>query len=149
MAADRGSDEIAGTLRAVAPFWSAGVMPRVLGTIRTRLMGSLEQPRPASSLRAALAFSVAVAGIPVAGVVSAAAACDTSPRGSTPEAVAGELQRAGCRNGDIATVRALPAEAAAPLVRRVCAFDRQIVVIPREPRPPATVVDLVCVYAPR
>ena len=58
-------------------------------------------------------------------------------------------QRAGCRNGDITTVRALPAEAAAPLVRKVCTFDRQIMVIPHEPRPPAAGVDLVCVYSPR
>ena len=101
--------------------------------------------RLALPLPAVLTCSVAVAGI----APPAAAACDTSPRVSTPEGVAGELQRAGCRNGDVATVRALPAEAAAPLVRRVCAFDRQIVVVPREPRPPATVVDLVCVYSPR
>ncbi len=105
--------------------------------------------RLAFTLPAALVLSVAAAGIAVAGARAAAAACDTSPRVSTPEAIAGDLQRAGCRNGDIATVRALPAEAAAPLVRWVCAFDRQIVVVPREPRPPATVVDLLCVYSPR
>ena len=149
MAAYVGSDEIAGTVQAVASFWLSGILLMVLGYIRARMMVNLEQPRPASSLRAALAFSVAAAGIAVAGVPAAAAACDTSPRVSTPEAIAGELQRAGCRNGDVATVRALPAEAAAPLVRRVCAFNQQIVVVPREPRPPATVVDLVCVYSPR
>jgi hypothetical protein len=119
------------------------VASRPGGAVATPLRG--RAARLASTLRAALTFSVAAAGFASA----AAAACETSPRVSTPEAIAGELQRAGCRNGDIATVRALPAEAAAPLVRKVCAFDRQIVVIPREPRPPATVVDLLCVYSPR
>ena len=84
------------------------------------MTASPEQPSPASYLRTALASSVA-----------------------------GAPQRAGCQNGDITTVRALPAEAAAPLVRRVCALDRQIMVIPREPRPPAAGVDLVCVQSPR
>ncbi len=98
--------------------------------------------RIAFSLPAALTLSVVAAG-------PASAACETSPRVNTPEAIAGDLQRSGCRNGDIATVRALPADAAAALVRKVCAFDRQIVVIPREPRPPATVVDLLCIYSPR
>ena len=124
------------------------VAPRTGGAVAKLFRG--HAARRASCLRATLALSVTAAGVAVAGVPAAAAACDTSPRVSTPEAIAGELQRAGCRNGDIATVRALPAEAAAPLVRRVCAFDRQIVVIPREPRPPAAaVVDLLCVYSPR
>ena len=106
------------------------------GPFRDRAM------RLASALPAAVALCVAAAG-------SASAACETSPRVNTPEAIAGDLQRSGCRSGDIATVRGLPADAAAALVRRVCAFDRQIVVIPREPRPPATIVDLLCVYSPR
>ncbi len=93
-------------------------------------------------LPAALTLSVMVAA-------PTSAACDTSPRVNTPEAIAGDLQRSGCRNGDIATVRGLPADATAALVRKVCAFDRQIVVIPREPRPPATIVDLLCIYSPR
>jgi hypothetical protein len=76
-------------------------------------------------------------------------ACDISPRVNTPEAIGGDLQRSGCRSGDIATVRSLPADAAAPLIRRVCAFNQQIVVIPREPRPPASLVDLLCIYSPR
>ena len=88
--------------------------------------------RIAFSLPAALTLSVVAAG-------PTSAACDTSPRVNTPEAIAGDLQRSGCRNGDVATVRALPADVAAALVRRVCAFNQQIVVIPREPRPPAVV----------
>jgi hypothetical protein len=108
----------------------------VLATSRDRAM------RAALFLPAALALSVAAAG-------PAPAACDTSPRVNTPEAIAADLQRSGCRNGDIATVRGLPADAAAALVRRVCAFNQQIVVIPREPRPPATIVDLLCIYSPR
>jgi hypothetical protein len=98
--------------------------------------------RVALHLPAALVLSAVAAG-------PAFAACDTSPRVNTAEAIAGDLQRSGCRNGDIATVRAFRADAAATLVRRVCAFNQQIVVIPREPRPPATIVDLLCVYAPR
>jgi hypothetical protein len=85
----------------------------------------------------------------VVGTSSAFAACEISPRVNTPEAIAGDLQRAGCRNGDVATITSLPADAAAPLIRRVCAFSQQIVVIPREPRPPVSLVDLLCVYAPR
>ena len=96
----------------------------------------------AFALPAALTLCVVAAG-------PASAACDTSPRVNTPEAIAGDLQRSGCRTGDIATVRGLPADAAAALVRRVCAFTQQIVVIPREPRPPATIVDLLCIYSPR
>ena len=76
-------------------------------------------------------------------------ACAISPRINTPEAIAADLQRSGCRNGDIATVTSLPADAAAPLIRKVCAFNQQIVVIPREPRPPGSLVDLLCVYSPR
>jgi hypothetical protein len=85
----------------------------------------------------------------IAAISPAFAACDISPRVNTPEAIAGDLQRSGCRSGDIATVTGLPADAAAALVRRVCAFNQQIVVIPREPRPPATIIDLLCVYSPR
>lgn len=84
-----------------------------------------------------------------AGTGSALAACDVSPRVNSPEAIGGELQRSGCRNGDIATVRDLPADAAAALIRKLCAFNQQIVIIPREPRPPASLVDLLCIYAPR
>jgi hypothetical protein len=91
---------------------------------------------------ATLALSTAAAG-------PAFAACAISPRINTPEAIAADLQRSGCRNGDIATVTSLPADAAAPLIRKVCAFTQQIVVIPREPRPPGSLVDLICVYAPR
>jgi hypothetical protein len=76
-------------------------------------------------------------------------ACTISPRINTAEAIVGDLQRSGCKNGDIATVTNLPADAAAPLIRRVCAFNQQIVVIPREPRPPGSLVDLVCIYSPR
>ena len=90
---------------------------------------------------AILALSTATAG-------PAFGACAISPRVNTPEAIGSDLQRSGCKNGDIATVTSLPAEAAAPLIRRVCAFNQQIVVIPREPRPPGSLVDLVCVYAP-
>ena len=61
----------------------------------------------------------------------------------------GDLQRSGCKSGDIATVTSLPADAAAPLIRKVCAFNQQIVVIPREPRPQGSLVHLLCVYAPR
>jgi hypothetical protein len=85
----------------------------------------------------------------ITAISPAFAACDISPRVNTPEAIAGDLQRSGCRSGDIATVTGLPADAAAALVRRVCAFNQQIVVIPREPRPPATIIDLLCVYSPR
>src|SRR3954471_14608128 len=76
-------------------------------------------------------------------------ACAISPRINTPEAIGGDLQRSGCKTGDIAMVTSLPADAAAPLIRRVCAFNQQIVVIPREPRPPGSLVDLLCIYSPR
>jgi hypothetical protein len=76
-------------------------------------------------------------------------ACATSPRINTAEAIVGDLQRSGCKTGDVATVTSLPADAAAPLIRRVCAFNQQIVVVPREPRPPGSLVDLVCIYSPR
>src|SRR3954470_23382033 len=76
-------------------------------------------------------------------------ACAISPRINTPEAIAADLQRSGCKSGDIATVTSLPADAAAPLIRKVCAFNQQIVVIPREPRPTGSLVDLLCIYAPR
>ena len=91
---------------------------------------------------AILTLSAAVTG-------PAFGACAVSPRINTPEAIAADLQRSGCKSGDIATVTSLPADAAAPLIRKVCAFNQQIVVIPREPRPPGSLVDLLCVYAPR
>lgn len=77
------------------------------------------------------------------------AACTISPRINTPEAIGSDLQRSGCKSGDITTVTGLPADAAAPLIRKVCAFNQQIVVIPREPRPPGGLVDVVCIYSPR
>jgi hypothetical protein len=134
---DKGSDEVTGALRAVAPFWLGGIPPLVPaisgqddgqpGTAAPRVL-------PADRARLLRRRRCGVRHV---------------PRVSTPKAVAGDPQRAGCQNGDITTVRALPAEATAPLVRRVCAFDRQIMVIPREPRPPAAGVDLVCVQSPR
>ena len=91
---------------------------------------------------AVLALSAATSG-------PAFGACAVSPRINTPEAIAGDLQRSGCKSGDIATVTSLPADAAAPLIRKVCAFNQQIVVIPREPRPQGSLVDLLYIYAPR
>jgi hypothetical protein len=81
--------------------------------------------------------------------LAAFGACAISPRINTPEAIVADLQRSGCKSGDIATVTSLPADAAAPLIRKVCAFNQQIVVIPREPRPAGSLVDLLCIYAPR
>lgn len=101
-------------------------------------------------------MSMRIALVPLAGLAlslaaadRAFAACTISPRINTPEAITADLQRSGCRSGDIATVTSLPADAAAALVRKVCDFHQQIVVIPREPRPPGSLVDLLCVYAPR
>ena len=91
---------------------------------------------------AILAFSAATVG-------PAFGACTVSPRINTPEATASDLQRSGCKSGEIATVTSLPADAAAPLIRKVCAFNQEIVVIPREPRPPGSLVDLLCIYSPR
>lgn len=93
--------------------------------------------------------SAAILALSLAATGQASGACALSPRINTPEAIAADLQRSGCRNGDVATVTSLPADAAAPLIRKVCAFTQQIVVIPREPRPPGSLVDLLCVYAPR
>ena len=92
---------------------------------------------------------LAILALSAAGTSPATAACAVSPRINTPEAIGSDLQRSGCRNGDIATVTSLPPDAAAPLIRKMCAFNQQIVVIPREPRPPGSLVDLICVYAPR
>jgi hypothetical protein len=92
---------------------------------------------------------VAILTLSMAATGQASGACAVSPRINTPEAIAADLQRSGCKNGDIATVTSLPADAAAPLIRKVCAFTQQIVVIPREPRPPGSLVDLLCVYSPR
>ena len=90
-----------------------------------------------------------VLALTTAAISPASGACAISPRINTPEAVAADLQRSGCKNGDIATVTSLPADAAAPVIRKICAFNQQIVVIPREPRPPGSLVDLICVHAPR
>lgn len=79
----------------------------------------------------------------------ASGACTISPRINSPDAIATDLQRSGCKSGDIATVTSLPADEAAPLIRKVCAFTQQIVVVPREPRPPGSLVDLICIYSPR
>ena len=76
-------------------------------------------------------------------------ACTISPRINSPDAIATDLQRSGCKSGDIATVTSLPADAAAPLIRKVCSFTQQIVVVPREPRPPGSLVDLISIYSPR
>src|SRR4051812_17556892 len=92
---------------------------------------------------------LAILTLSTAAADSAFGACAISPRVNTPEGIGGDLQRSGCKNGDIATVTSLPADAAAPLIRRVCAFNQQIVVIPREPRPPGSLVDLLCIYSPR
>jgi hypothetical protein len=100
------------------------------------------------TMRSAL-VPLAVLALLTAATGPACGACAVSPRINTPEAIAADLQRSGCKNGDIATVTSLPADAAAPLIQKVCAFTQQIVVIPREPRPPGSLVDLLCIYAPR
>lgn len=77
------------------------------------------------------------------------AACELFPRVNTAEGVAASMQQNGCRAGEVATVVSLPASTAVPLIRRICAFDRQIVVVPREAPRAAGLVDLACIYAPR
>lgn len=101
-----------------------------------------------TAMRIALVSS-AILTLSAAATGPAFGACAISPRVNTLEAIGSDLQRSGCKNGDIATVTSLPADAAASLIRKVCAFNQQIVVIPREPRPPGSLVDLVCVYSPR
>ena len=138
-ATGKGFEWITGTRRAVAPFRLGGTPPLVPAIYgRGDGQPGTDAPRVLPADRARLLRRGRRRG-----------RVQHVPRVSTPKVVAGDLQRAGCRNGDITTVRALPAEAAAPLVRRVCAFDRQIMVIPLEPRLPAAAVDLVCVYSPR
>ena len=65
---------------------------------------------------------LAILALSMAGTGPAFGACAISPRINTPEAIAVDLQRSGCKNGDIATVTSLPADAAAALVRKMCTF---------------------------
>src|SRR3954467_6519975 len=53
-------------------------------------------------------FLLATLTLPITAASSAVGACDISPRANTSDAIAGDLQRSGCRNGDIATVTGLP-----------------------------------------
>jgi hypothetical protein len=99
-------------------------------------------------MRFALLFAPLMAVLATA-ATAASAACTISPVANTADGVVVAMQQNGCRTGDIATVTSLPASTAASLIRRVCAFDRQIVVIPREPQRLGSIVDLVCVYSPR